>query len=105
MAQTAYKIPLQATNQRFQISLAGVQYQMTVRWNAMNETWVLDLADQSGNPILSGIPLVTGEDLLAPFGYLDLGGQLIVQTSNNTDAVPTFTNLGTLSNLFFVVTD
>lgn len=101
--QTAYAVPLQASNQTVQISLAGLTYQITVRWNATNEAWQFDLQDSSGNYILAGIPIVTGMDLLSPFAYLNLGGQLIAQTSNDTDAVPTFDNLGSGSTLYFVV--
>lgn len=104
MAQTAYLIPLSTQPQTLQITLVGTQYQLTVRWNDANQAWTLDIADSSSNPIISGIPMVTGSDLLAPYGYLGFGGQLIVQTTNNVDAVPTLDNLGTDGNLYFVVT-
>ena len=100
---TPFLIPLQPINQRFIISLAGVQYQFTVRWNNMNQAWTLDIADSSGNAIISGIAIVTGGDLLEPYGYLNFGFQLIAQTTNDTDAVPTFTNLGSTANLYAVV--
>jgi hypothetical protein len=100
---TPFLIPLQSTNQRITITLAGVLYQLTVRWNDMNQAWQLDIADQNGNAIVSGIPVVTGRDLLAPFQYLNFGGQLIAQTANDTTAVPTLTNLGSAGNLYFVV--
>src|ERR1700719_665867 len=99
---TPYLIPLQPTNQKLQITLAGTVYTLTVRWNDMNGAWTLDMADASQNPIISGIPVVTGEDLLAPYGYLNFGGQLIAQTTNDTNAVPTMANLGTTGNLYFV---
>jgi hypothetical protein len=104
MATTAYLIPLQPSNQIFQIMMAGVQYQMRVRWNNANQAWTLDLANSSGSPIISGIPIVTGQDLLASYAYLNLGGQLIAQTTNDTAAVPTLANLGSTGNLYFVVT-
>ena len=105
MTTTAYEIPLQATPQTLAITLAGVQYKLTVRWNNINQSWVIDVADSNGNKILSGIPMVTGADLLEQFGYLDFGGELIVQTDNDPDAVPMFTNLGDTGHLYFVVTD
>lgn len=98
----ALLIPLQPTNQTFQITLAGTQYTFTVRWNDANQAWTLDIADANQNPIISGIPIVTGGDLLAPYGYLNFGGKLIAQTTNDTDAVPTLANLGTTGNLFFI---
>lgn len=104
MAGTPYLIPLQPTNQIFTISLAGVQYQLKVKWNDANQTWVLDIADATGsNPIISGIAIVTGVDLLAPYAYLNFGGQLIAQTTNNTNAVPTLANLGSAGLVYFVV--
>jgi hypothetical protein len=104
MAQTVYLIPLQATNQTFTISLAGVTYTITIVWNYIINTWILNIGDSSNTPIVSGIPLVTGTDLLRPFPYLNFGGQLIVQTTNDTTAIPTYDNLGTSGNLYFVVT-
>jgi hypothetical protein len=99
---TPYLIPLQPTNQTIQITMAGTLYGLTVRWNEMNQAWTLDLDDQRGNAIVAGIPLVTGVDLLAPYGYLNIRGQLIAQTTNDTTAVPTMANLGTTGNLYFV---
>lgn len=101
--QTAYLIPLQATNQKIQITLAGVLYTLTVRWNNMNEAWQIDIGDSNNNPIVTGIPMVTGVDLLSPFAYLNFGGQLIAQTANDVTAVPTLTSLGNGAGLYFVV--
>ena len=98
---TVYEIPLSPTPQTFQISLAGTVYTLTLYW-ADPFGWFLNIADASGNPILNGVPLVTGADLLAQYAYLGFGGSLIVQTSHDTDAVPTFTNLGINSHLYFV---
>lgn len=99
----AFQIPLQPNPQILQVTLAGTAYQFTVKWNDANQAWTLDIADSSGNPIISGIPIVTGQDLLAPYGYLNFGGQLIAQTTNDTDAVPTLANLGSTGNLYFVL--
>jgi len=98
-----YEIPLQtATPQQLTVSLNGVQYQLTVRYNSQNAAWTLDIADSSGNAILQGIPMITGADLLEQFAYLGIGGQLICQTDNDVTAVPTFQNLGQTSHLYFI---
>ncbi len=99
---TPFEIPTQPTPQRFTITLAGVDYRITQRWNTFSSCWVIDIADAGDTPIVSGIPLVTGADLLESFAYLDIGGQLIVQTDHDTDAVPTFDNLGSTGHLYFV---
>lgn len=111
-----YEVPLKGQSQTFTIALAGVTYQMTLMWRASEPTrfppssqantagqWVLDMADALGNPLVSGIPLVTGVDLLAPYAYMGFTGSLVVQTDHDTDALPTYSNLGSTSHLYFVV--
>ena len=98
----AYEIPLTAEAQRFAIQLAGVVYQMTLQWrNNAQGGWVLDIADATGAPIVLGIALVTGADLLAQYGYLGLGGALYVLNSASGDDAPTFADLGTDTHLVF----
>lgn len=102
-AATVFEIPLQAaTPQQLTVSLNGVQYQLTVRYNSQNNAWTLDIAGNSGNAILLGIPMITGADLLEQYKYLGFGGQLICQTDNDIEAVPTFNNLGQTSHLYFI---
>ena len=103
MAQVAYEVPLDATPQSFTVSLAGTEYRMTVKWNTAAECWVMDLSTTAGVSVLGGVPLVTGADLLAQYEYLNFGCQLVVQTDDDTDAVPTFDNLGTNGHLFILV--
>lgn len=101
---TPYEIPLTPEAQSFHITLGGIDYSLRLLWNAPDSVWLLDLNDTNGTPILQGIPLVTGVDLLAQFAYLGLGGQLVAQTDNAPDAVPTVDNLGVTGRLYFVVT-
>lgn len=99
---TIYEIPLSSDGQTFNISLAGTIYELTVQWRAAIAMWLLDIADASGGPILSGIPLVTGVDLLGQFGYAGLGGALRVQGADDPDNLPTYDDLGTSSALYWV---
>lgn len=100
---TYYEIPLSPTPQTFNISLAGVTYKFTVSWNWVSACWVIDIADATGNPVVRGIPMVTGVDLLSPYAYLGFGGQLVVQTDNAPDVVPTFGDLGSTGHLYWIV--
>jgi hypothetical protein len=102
MATTLYEIPLNGQPQRLQITLANVAYQLTVQWRN-SAGWVMDIAKQDGTPVIQGVPLVTGTDLLAQYRYLGIGGSLVVSTDADPDAVPTYTNLGTASHLYFAV--
>lgn len=105
MALTAYEIPLTPQAQSFNIQLNQVSYTFTLMWREVDNIggWVLDIADASGNPLVQGIPLVTGCDLLKQYGYLGIGGGLWVLTDGDPDAVPTFQNLGLQSHLYFVI--
>lgn len=96
-----FEIPFVAQNQKLTIALAGITYQLTLRWNVSESAWVLDIADNTGNALLNGIPLITGTDLLAPYAYMNFGGQLIAFTDNNPDAPPTYADLGSTGHVYF----
>ena len=98
-----YEIPLSAEAQTFRIQLAGVTYRMTLRWTAASEGgWVLDISDSTDVPVVQGIPLITGADLLAQYRHLGFSGSLVVQTDYDPDTTPTYANLGSTSHLYFV---
>lgn len=100
---TPYEIPLSPQPQTFQIELAGITYKMTVSWNRVSNSWVLDIRSSSNEDILLGVPIVTGTDLLAQYPHLGFGGSLVAQTDYDPAAVPTYENLGTTGHLYFVV--
>lgn len=102
MSGTPFEIPLIASNQAFTTTLAGTDYGMKLKWNGAANCWMLDISDATGKALVSGIPLITGADLLEQYRYLGIPGQLFVQTDNDTDAVPTKANLGTNGHLYFV---
>lgn len=104
---TPYLIPTQPQAQQIQITLGAVAYSLVLRWNVPNNTWMMDLLDDSGDQVLSGVPLLPGEDLLTQLAYLGIGGsvgagQLQVQTTSDTFAVPTYPNLGSDGNLYWL---
>ncbi len=105
MAFTIYEVPLSPQSQVFSIALNGVTYNLTLMWRTAPApgNWVLDIADSANNPLIQGIPLVTGCDLLGQYEYLGIGGGLWVSTDGDPSAIPTYSNLGTLSHLYFVV--
>ncbi|MDP3351808.1 MAG: hypothetical protein Q8S92_22715 [Hydrogenophaga sp.] len=102
MANT-FQIPLTPSPQRFGITLGGLDYRLTLQHrNAPEGGWVLDIGNNQDEPIVLGIPLVTGANLLEQYPHLGFRGRLFVQTLDDPDAVPTFDNLGTESLLFWV---
>ena len=98
----AYEVPLTNTQQTLRVSLGGTLYALNVYWNAATLSWVVDISDANNNLVVGGIAVVTGVDLLGPYGYLNFGGKLIAQTDSNLYAPPTFANLGTTGHLYFV---
>lgn len=98
-----YTIPLDPEPQSFGITLAGKEYRLTVRWFAAEEGgWHLDIQEpDNAAPLIMGLPLVTGCDLLEQFAYLDFGGELWV----DSDLPAALDNLGAEVELVFVVRD
>lgn len=92
------EIPLSPNSQSFNITLAGVDYQMRVVWRGV--CWFLDLMDIAGNLIIGGIPLITGADLLAQYTYLNLGFSLYVACDDPASENPTQFDLGIKSHLY-----
>src|SRR5262245_56287224 len=77
---TAYTIPFSGLPESFLISIVGVTYSFSIRFNDRCPAWVLDISDVGGSLLVGGIPLVTGVNLLAQYGYLNFGFALIVQS-------------------------
>ena len=100
---TVYQIPLQPQPQQISVQLGANAYQMRFVFRDPFG-WFMDIADVSNTPLVSGIPLVTGADLLAQYRYLEFGFALVVQSDGeDPDLPPTFLNLGVSSHLYAVL--
>lgn len=99
-----FVIPLTPDPQVFEITLGGIDYELTLKWNDQDQGgWAIDIADSNAVPIACNIPLVTGIDLLSGLEYLGINGSLYIYTMGSDPfAVPTFEDLGTDSNLYFI---
>jgi hypothetical protein len=103
MMTTIFQLPLQNTAQNFTITLSGIIYTFTLQYRNIDQGgWILDIGDVNNIPILQGIPLITGANLLNKYRYLGFLGGLYVQTTTNPDAIPTFTNIGIDGQLYYV---
>lgn len=98
---TPFEIPLSAGPQTFSAPLAGVTYRMRLTWCASVSTpaWVLDIATDAGDPLVSGLSLVIGSDLLAQHAHLNIGGGLYVVSDIDP---PTYDSLGVTTKLYFL---
>jgi hypothetical protein len=94
---------LRGVPQRFRIDLSGVGYMLTFQYrDADDGGWVLDIGDPDDVPLVCGIPLVPGEDLLAQYATLGFRGEMWVRSDGTPDAVPTFAGLGTTSHVYWI---
>jgi hypothetical protein len=97
---TFSKMPFAPMAQTMSVSMGGTTYTLRTYWNTQSSTWALDLQDASGNPLIMGLPFITGAGLLDQLGYLGFPFNLYVITDGNTLASPTYANLGTDGNMF-----
>jgi hypothetical protein len=99
----AFEIPLSPSPQKLHIALSGTDYTIWLAWNTVSNLWVLDIGDTNETMLLSGIPLVTGADLLAQHKYIGIAGGLAVATDGNPDEPPSFQTLGIHSHLYYII--
>ncbi|ECE0889781.1 hypothetical protein DUV30_23710 [Salmonella enterica subsp. diarizonae] len=95
------EIPLSPDNQQFRILLGNTTYTLRIIWRDA-AGWILDVMDSGGVVLLSGVPLVTGLNLLEQYPQLGINGALVVVTDKGAPVDPTKTNLGMYSHLVFV---
>lgn len=101
---TIYEVPTTgSTPERFQIDLGETGYELLLRWNPALPAWTLDIHTQAGAPLVQGITLVPGADLLEQHRHLGITGRLEVRVAPYDETNPTFENLGSTSRLYFLV--
>lgn len=99
----ALEVPLTPQAQKFSIPIAGETYGMTMQYrDAEDGGWMMDLANSAGKALASGIPMVTGTDLLGQLKHLGVNAVMGMVNSGGGDDAPTFANLGISSHLVFL---
>lgn len=90
--------------QSFTCQLGNNTYQFDLTWNERSQVWVMNISDPvSQNPIVTGLSLTLGVDLLKAYA---LGiGALVVwdETGSHTEA--TVTSLGSSVNVYWISPD
>lgn len=94
---------LTSGNQRFTLLIDGVEYAFVLRWNnAPLGGWVLDIYRDASTPLVAGLPLVTGADMLAQHRHLGIPRQLILAMDGDLDATPRYDQIARDANLYLV---
>ena len=105
MLKNPYILPVTSQpNQTFKtvLPLGERNVELTIRlsFREVPGYWTMDLTAQDGRMVLSNIPLLKGGNLLAQYGYLNLGYLTVVEVSP-TDAE--YPGAGQLGSAFLVV--
>ena len=98
---TTYEVPTTTSPQSFSAVFPdGNTYNLRLQYQWVDNCWLLDMLDANSVPLVCGIPLITGADLLAQYDYI-FGGSfsMFVTTDGAAASPPTFYNLGTTGHL------
>lgn len=95
-----FEIPLTPQNRTFSVTIKEETYLFTIRWAGKEMTgWFLDIGYDEDTPIVMGIPLVTGVDLLKQYHHL-VPFPLFLW-ADYTTLPPAFNALGYVVKLYF----
>lgn len=95
------EIPLTPDNQKFLVTIGGLVCTMSLIWRDV-AGWTLDVMDSGGNALMTGLPVLTGVDLISQHPDLGIKGRLVVVTDNDAPGETTKNNLGVKSHLIFI---
>lgn len=62
-------------------ALDGNTYRFTISWNLETEKWYMDLKGLNNTVEVNGIALLPGKNLLAPYGFYQLGELWVIDNS------------------------
>lgn len=101
----AWTVPLSPRPEQFGITLGSVALMLRVVWrNRGGAGWVLDVMDGNEQPLVMGLPLIAGADLLGQHKHIGIPGELWIGGDDGaSDVVPSFTNLGSDIKMYFVL--
>lgn len=101
---TVQEFPLiPASAQEMTITLGNKEYTIRFAWcDSPEGGWFMDLYDLQLNPMIRGIPLTAGENVLQQFDYLEMPGEIRVQVDENPLLEPSFENFGIAGKVVFV---
>lgn len=93
-----FEIPLRSGSQKFITTLNGKAYQLRLIWRAP-VGWFLDIAKTDTTPLVNGIAVVTGVNLIQQYQHL-IKGELWVYTEGLEN--PDYQSVGDTLKLYWV---
>lgn len=97
-----YEIPLSKGAQQFSCKLGNDTYKLRLMWRTANEGgWILDILEETTEePVIAGILVSLGNDLLSPYQHMGLG-HLVALLDSKTVGYPTYDDMGDLLKLYW----
>lgn len=91
----------QAPNQTFTVQLsvngAPLTLGLQLSYSVMSGWWQLRISDVNGAVLVASVPLITGyypaANILAQYGYLQIGSAYMLNTGNSASDYPSANNL------------
>lgn len=103
---TDFLIPTRTdlNNYTMEIDLDGAEYTLGFRWNFRDSFWYLSISNADG-PIVSGVKITVGTDLLANVPHEDAPpGELVATDTSGADSEPAINELGDRVRLIYSAT-
>ena len=98
-----FEFPLSPNAQQMTVPIGDEQFTFRFAWSdSPDGGWFIDVLRLDGSPLVRGLPLTAGENVLQQFDYLGIPGEIRVQTDNDPLVEPTYDNLGLNGRVFFV---
>lgn len=96
MALTKLPVDSLRANYSFRASLDGTTFVLSFRYNERAGLWIVDIADDQENIIVSGLPILLGTLLTERFSYKNIPiGDLFVLNLEKENEEASRDNLGT----------
>lgn len=98
-----FEFPLSPNAQQMTVPIGDRELTFRFAWSdSPDGGWFVDISTLDGAPLVRGLPLTAGENVLQQFGYLGIGGAIYVQTDADPFVEPTYDNLGLNGRVFLV---
>ncbi|HCW79877.1 MAG TPA: hypothetical protein DG942_02085 [Ruminococcaceae bacterium] len=85
-------------NQTYSLEIPGdnhnITFIITQSWNEQAGYWTISIYNQESEPLVLGIPLLCGHDLLEQYQYLKIGSLYLINIGDPTIENPDANNIG-----------
>lgn len=99
---TVFSVPLRSGTQQFVVSLGTISVMMRLIWrSASGGGWFIDIYESDGlTPILCGLPVRCGQNMLSQYQYLGLG-RMVALIDGQAERDPSYDDMGSNLQLYW----